>query len=162
MERFSNLSRANKIYIHKEQKSFNNTPKGDDTQIYVEQNDISKFVSKLFESREMAHIYHLQVRGQIGSHAEHLALGVYYDSIVDLIDELVEVYQGQYEIIDGYDIINPSDTKRKKSLEYFMDLAEYIKYARKCFDIEDTHIHSLIDDIVNLIYRTTYKLKFNK
>jgi hypothetical protein len=162
MERFSNLREVNRIYIHKEQKSFNNTPKSDDSQVYIEQNDISKFVSKLFESREMAHIYHLQVRGQMGSNAEHMALGVYYDSIVDLIDELVEVYQGQYEIIDGYDIINPSDTKRKKSLEYFMDLAEYIKYARKCFDIEDTHIHSLIDDIVNLIYRTTYKLKFNK
>jgi hypothetical protein len=31
--------------------------------------------SKLFESREMAHVYHLQVRGDEGSHAAHLALG---------------------------------------------------------------------------------------
>jgi hypothetical protein len=27
--------------------------------------------SKLFESREMAHVYHLQVRGDEGSHAAH-------------------------------------------------------------------------------------------
>jgi len=34
-----------------------------------------KLFSKLFESREMAHIYHLQVNGDMGSHAKHIALG---------------------------------------------------------------------------------------
>ena len=41
-----------------------------------------KLFSKLFESREMAHIYHLQVNGDMGSHAKHTALGEYYDGIL--------------------------------------------------------------------------------
>jgi hypothetical protein len=42
--------------------------------------------SKLFESREMAHIYHLQITGD-GSYSGHKALDKYYNSVLDLIDE---------------------------------------------------------------------------
>ena len=57
--------------------------------------NIVKFFSKLFESREMAHIYHLTVKGEMGSHAAHTALGEYYEGILGFIDEMIEVYQGQ-------------------------------------------------------------------
>ena len=40
--------------------------------------------------------------------------------------------------------------------------SKYVKNARKCISQEDTHLHSLIDDIVCLIYKTVYKLKFLK
>ena len=46
----------------------------------------------------MSHKYHLQVKGDMGSYAAHVALGAYYEGIQDLVDTLVEVYQGQYEI----------------------------------------------------------------
>ncbi len=118
--------------------------------------------SKLFESREMAHIYHLQVNGEQGSHAAHTALGEYYEGILDLIDDLIETYQGQYGIVDGYDVIDTNDTRTKEKLEYFEGLVEFVKHARKAITLEDTHLHSIIDDIVVLIYKTLYKLKFTK
>jgi hypothetical protein len=118
--------------------------------------------SKLFESREMAHIYHLQVNGEQGSHATHVALGEYYDGILDLIDTLIETYQGQYGIVDGYETIDTAETKTKEKVEYFEGLAEFVKHGRKAISLEDTHLHSIIDDIVVLIYRTLYKLKFTK
>lgn len=118
--------------------------------------------SKLFESREMAHIYHLQVNGEEGSHAAHKALQNYYEDVLELIDDLLETYQGQYGIVDGYDVIDTNDTRTKEKVEYFESLAEFVKHGRKAILVEDTHLHSIIDDIVVLIYRTLYKLKFTK
>ena len=118
--------------------------------------------SKLFESREMAHIYHLQVNGEQGSHAAHKALQNYYEDVLELIDDLLETYQGQYGIVDGYDVIDTNTTRTKEKVEYFETLVEFIKHGRKAISAEDTHLHSIIDDIVVLIYRTLYKLKFTK
>jgi hypothetical protein len=127
-----------------------------------EGSSVTQFFSKLFESREMAHIYHLQVKGDQGSYATHEALGDYYEEIVEILDDTIEVYQGQYGLVDGYDVIDTTDTKSKEPLAYFEELAEYIKHGKKCISDEDTHIHSLLDDVVCLIYKTIYKLKFLK
>jgi hypothetical protein len=85
-------------------------------------------------------------------------LGEYYEGILDLIDTVIETYQGQYGIVDGYETIDTNGTKTKE-LAYFEELAEYVKHARKSIS-EDTHLHSIVDDIVVLIYKTLYKLKF--
>lgn len=132
--------------------------------------DVSKFFSKLFESREMAHIYHLQVKGDMGSHAKHIALQEYYEGddegeggILDPLDGLIEMYQGQFGIIEEYDVIDTKETKTKDPIEYFTELAEFIKKERKnYFNEEDTHYFNLIDDVLVLIYRLLYKLKFTK
>lgn len=118
--------------------------------------------SKLFESREMAHIYHLQVNGEQGSHAAHTALNEYYEGILDFIDTLIETYQGQYGIIDGYDVIDTNDTRTKEKVEYFEGLVEFVKHVRQAISAEDTHLQNIIDEVVALIYRTLYKLKFTK
>ncbi len=120
-----------------------------------------KLFSKIFESREIAHIYHLQVNGE-GSFASHNALNEYYDNVLGLLDELIETYQGQYGILDGYDTIDTNSTRSQDKIAYFEEVAEFIKHARKCISIEDSHLHSIIDDIVVLIYKTLYKLKFLK
>ena len=122
----------------------------------------ASFFSKLFESREMAHIYHLQVNGEQGSHAAHTALGEYYDGILDFIDTLIETYQGQYGIVDGYDVIDTNDTRTKEKIEYFEGLVEFVKHGRKAISAEDTHLQNIIDEVVALIYRTLYKIRFLK
>lgn len=128
----------------------------------VEQTDISKFFSKLFESREMAHIYHLTVKGEPGSHAAHKALQEYYEGILEFIDEMIEVYQGQYGIIENYDIIDTKDTKTKDKIAYFEELVEFVKTEKKCIKPEDSHLLNIVDEAVALIYKTLYKLKYNK
>ena len=59
-------------------------------EILGEGSNPGKLFSKLFESREMAHIYHLQVSGEPGSHAKHTALGEYYEGVLGLIDDVIE------------------------------------------------------------------------
>lgn len=124
----------------------------------LENGGVSNFFSKLFESREMAHIYHLQVKDK--GPAPHLALNDYYEGVIDLIDNLVEVWQGQYEIVENYDTIDTKDTNSKEKIEYFTELAQFIKTNRTCISMEDSHLHSIIDEIVALIYKTLYKLKY--
>jgi hypothetical protein len=121
-----------------------------------------KLFSKLFESREMAHIYHLQVNGEPGSHAKHTALNDYYEGVLDFVDDLIETFQGQYGIVEDYDVIDTKETSSKDTIEYFNELARFIKEERKCINAEDTHLHNIIDEVVALVYRTLYKLKYNK
>lgn len=128
----------------------------------VEAITVSKFISKLLQSREMAQVYHWTVNGDMGSHASHLALESYYDGVIGFIDEIVEVYQGQYDLIEEYDVVDTSETKSKDKVEYFKSVAAFIKTNRNAFSTEDTHIHNIIDEVVALLYKTIYKLRFNK
>jgi hypothetical protein len=124
--------------------------------------DVSKFISKLLESREMAQVYHWTVKGDMGSHAAHLALESYYSDVIGFIDDIVEIYQGQYGLIEGYDVIDTTDAKSKDKLDYFKETVESIKSSRTCIKSEDTHIHNIIDELVALMYKTIYKLTYNK
>ena len=124
--------------------------------------DISKFISKLLESREMAQVYHWTVKGDMGSHAAHLALEAYYDGVIGFIDDIVEIYQCQYGLIEGYDVIDTTDSKSKDRLDYFKETVEFVKSGRTCIKAEDTHIHNIVDELIALQYKTIYKLTYNK
>lgn len=172
MKKFSEFNKRNIRKIYEQNETTNNQqeqpianlPEGTESQNKPnsEIGGVSKFFSKLFESREMAHVYHLQVKGEEGSYAAHMALGSYYDGILEFIDDLIEIYQGQYDVIEGYDIIDTSTTKSKDKIEYFKELADFIKTERKCISDDDTHLHNIIDEVLALIYKTLYKLRFNK
>jgi hypothetical protein len=125
-------------------------------------NDVSKFISKLLESREMAQVYHWTVKGDMGSHAAHLALESYYSGVIEFIDDIVEIYQGQYGLIEGYDVIDTTDSRSKDRLDYFKEIVEFVKSGRTCIKKEDTHIHNIIDELIALQYKTIYKLTYNK
>lgn len=123
----------------------------------------SQFFSKLFESREMAHVYHLSVKGDMGSYASHVALGVYYNEILEFIDDLIETYQGQYGLVENFDIIDTSSTRTMDPIQYFEELVMFVKSTRNTsLSSEDTHLQNIIDEITALIYKTLYKLKYNK
>lgn len=127
--------------------------------------DVVKFFSKIFESKEVSHVFHLQVKGETGSNAKHEAFEEYYDGeILDILDDLIEMYQGQFgKIIEGYETIDTTKNAKIDPIEYFTDLADFIKKERhNCFDKEDTHYFNLIDDILVMLYKLLYKLKFTK
>jgi hypothetical protein len=170
MKKFSEIKKINKKIFEADNLPMNiEEPKLDvtpniemPTEFLGEGSTPGKLFSKLFESREMAHIYHLQVKGDMGSHAKHTALGDYYEGVLVLIDSIIEAFQGQYGIIEEYDVIDTSGTREKDTIEYFNELARFIKEERKCINEEDTHLHNIIDEVVALVYRTLYKLKYTK
>ena len=112
----------------------------------------SEFASKLFEVETMAHIAHLQT----SSFAEHSALNELYSGIVGLRDRFIEGYQGKYGIIKGY---------KSFTIKEGVDMVDYIEEVCDDCDemreeLEDGYLQQIIDDIVDLMASTLYKLKF--
>ena len=120
-------------------------------------NEFVQLISTLTASRTQAHIFHWQVEG-VGADAAHRALGAYYDEIVELIDGLVESFQGRYGIQRGY--VSPATFKEDSQfLTYFEALAKYVETIRTKIP-QDSYIQNEVDTVVKLIETTKYKLKF--
>ena len=119
---------------------------------------VGQFVSTLLSSRTQAHIYHLQTP----SFAAHKALNDYYDGIVDLVDGLVESYQGKYGIIQGYTNLDLLEYQScEEIIKYFTALSMFVERSRTQFP-QDSYLQNQIDEIVALVYHTIYKLKYLK
>lgn len=119
--------------------------------------DYAEMISLLLHSRTQAHTLHLQTE----SYPEHKALNEYYDGIVDIIDGLVESYQGKYGIIKGYksyDLVEYKSTDT--TIKYLKDLCGKIEKLRDC--CKDSYIQNQIDTVCELINSTLYKLRFLK
>lgn len=123
----------------------------------VGNSDFSEMISKLNTSAIQIHIFHWQTKGT-GSFAQHKAFGDYYDKIPDLIDGLVESYQGKYGIITNFTCDGVEQYKGKEqSIKYFQELAKMVDSKRN--SVKDSWIQNQIDNVVELIYSTLYKLK---
>jgi DNA-binding ferritin-like protein len=118
-----------------------------------------KLISTLMASRDQAHIFHWQTTGD-GSFAAHLALNAYYDAIPDMVDALVEAYQGKHGIVKGYEPAERFDEYSKDSaIKYFKALIAFVERVYAKFPKEDTNIINQLDAFKDLIYTTIYKLE---
>jgi DNA-binding ferritin-like protein len=118
-----------------------------------------KIISTLMASRDQAHIFHWQTVGT-GSYAAHKALNDYYDEIPDIVDSLVETYQGKHGIVKGYEPAERFDEYSKDGVvKYFKALAMFIERMYAKFPKEDTNIINQLDSVKDLIYTTLYKLE---
>jgi hypothetical protein len=113
--------------------------------------DMGVVFAKLFEARDFAHKAHLETK----SYAQHKALGSFYDDILDLTDGLVESYFGKY----GIQKINISEVKSADVVTYFEDLANFIEQAHASLPKKDTWVQNQLDEVLQLIFSTLYKLK---
>lgn len=115
-----------------------------------------QLISTLLASRTQAHIFHWQVEG-MGSYSAHKALNEYYDEIVDHFDGLVESFQGRYGIQRGY--TSPASFKEDgQFVTYFEALSKYVETIRTKIP-QDSYIQNQVDEVVDLIETTKYKLK---
>jgi len=118
-----------------------------------------KLISTLMASRDQAHIFHWQTTGD-GSFAAHKALGKYYDAIPDMVDALVEAYQGKHGILNGFTPAEKfEDYEKSTAVKYFKALATYMDRAYDKIDPKDTNIINQLDTFKDLIYTTIYKLE---
>jgi DNA-binding ferritin-like protein len=119
---------------------------------------MEELASLLLQSRTQAHSFHLGVKG-VGAHSAHLALGEYYDSIVGLIDGLVETYQGKEGLIQlsGIGTLDKNNDI-KNIIKYFDTLCNMIARLRENPKLKDSWIQNDIDTVVSLLYKTKYKL----
>ena len=119
--------------------------------------DFAEMMSILLHSRTQAHTLHLQTE----SYPEHMALNGYYDGIGDLVDGLVESFQGKYGIIKGYQSMDLQEWKSTEdTVKYMNGICTKIEELRDC--CKDSYIQNQIDTVCELINSTIYKLRFLK
>jgi hypothetical protein len=113
------------------------------------------FIGQLFLARDVANSVHLNTR----SYAKHKALGHFYTKIIDLADNLAEMYQGRHGLIGP--ITLHSAEKTANVVEFLEDSLKKLEDMRyKVCDRDDTAIQNTIDEIIGLYLSTLYKLKF--
>ena len=113
------------------------------------------FVGQLFLARDVAHSVHLNTR----SFSKHMALGTFYDEIIDLADAFAEAYQGRHGLMGP--ITLHSAKKTANIIEFLEDSLKEIEDCRyEVADKSDSSLQQLIDNIIEIYLRTLYKLRF--
>jgi hypothetical protein len=111
-----------------------------------------RFIGRLFELRDAAHVEHLKTR----SFAAHSALNTFYDKLLKLTDRFVESYQGKHGIVN----IDIKYTKPDNFLTFLEEFAKYVESSRDVF--KDEFLKNQVDEIASLAYSTIYKLTYLK
>jgi hypothetical protein len=117
--------------------------------------DIQQLIALLFLSRDVAHKAHLNS----DSFSEHMTLGAFYDSVIELADKLSEAWMGRnLKKIGDIPVLKSPNGEiidvLKRHLEVIEDTRDFLK--------DDTALQNIVDEIVALYLSTLYKLKFLK
>lgn len=113
--------------------------------------DIEAFSLALLNSATCAHLQHWQTK----NYATHKALAKYYEAIPDLVDRLVESYMGRYGPLNEFD---EEFEIEKEPTKYFKALQKYVDANRKHLP-DDSELQNTVDEILDLINSTLYKLQ---
>ena len=110
----------------------------------------------LQESVSITWKYHLKTK----KYSNHIALQEFYDKAMDLVDGIIEMYQGINGIIEEQytNCVCPCDNE----VEYLNSLRDFINANR--FVVGDhSELQSAIDEMLGLVDTTVYKLtSFNE
>jgi DNA-binding ferritin-like protein len=112
------------------------------------------FVATLLHSATNTHFFHWST----DSYSKHIALGEYYDGIVEVTDAFAEAYMGKYGKFTTFPSVYHQP---KEPVKYLESLQSFVADARQDLP-QDSELQNLIDEIADLINTTTYKLKFLK
>lgn len=115
---------------------------------------LEELVSRVFASRNAAHLAHWRTK----SFAQHMALGEFYDSLIDKIDGIVEAAQGATGKLVGMVNLNAADTRTDITAK-LADDCNWIAKNREKIASGIPAIENLLDDLCDLYLTTIYKLK---
>ncbi|MHB0965291.1 MAG: DUF5856 family protein [Bellilinea sp.] len=133
-------------------KGMISSPKASDTENDGDATLMGQLVMKLFDARTSAHVQHLRA----GSYAQHMALNSFYDEIAGLADSIAEAWQGAYQKKLTFPNPGPLTSDPLASLKTLRTWIEDNRGAA----CDDSEIQNVIDEVMQLIDSTMYKLRF--
>ena len=116
-------------------------------------NTINEFFGTLLQSVTETHKKHLMT----GKYSAHKALNEFYDEMPELVDSLIEHYQGNHGKVDDYK--NLLDAEGMDTIKYLEELKEMCDAAKEDFFDDDEALQSDVDDIIGQISSTLYQLR---
>jgi hypothetical protein len=109
-----------------------------------------KFIGTLFQSRDLMHLAHLQTM----SFAEHKALNIYYDEILDLTDKFTEAYFGRNKRCE----ITIPESLGEDPIPHLKGLRSIMDNERENYPSE---LQNIIDEMIALVDKILYLLTLN-
>lgn len=116
----------------------------------------AELVARCFDARTVAHMAHLRTR----SYAQHMALGSFYDDIAEAADKFAECHMGVEGPLGTFPSIKPDTTA--DMLDYLTSLHDWVTKNRTACADGSTELANIIDEILAVIDRTFYKIRFLK
>jgi hypothetical protein len=111
----------------------------------------------LLNSATIAHVLHLRSL----SYSEHKALQKFYEGMPDLVDGVIEAWQGKHGALIDYPDQVVEVSEHRDALEYLVYLNLVLEEGRYLLG-DESEIQNLVDEIAALIDSTIYKLTFLK
>lgn len=116
---------------------------------------IEELIGRVFAARNAAHLAHWKATG-VGSFARHMALGDFYDGIIDTLDKLVESYQGYFGIVGNVPALPAS---QGDIIPLITVDAAWINKNRSQIAKNVPALENIVDELSGIYLTTLYKLK---
>jgi len=113
---------------------------------------IDQLVEKVFCARNATHLAHWSTK----SFAEHMALGDFYDESIEILDKLIEAYQGNFGLIKVSKLDNEVG---KDVIKMLNDQVTWISENREDISSKVCALENIIDELTGLYLSTIYKLE---
>lgn len=114
---------------------------------------LEQLIARVFYARNLAHWNHWRT----DSYAQHKALGKFYDDIIDNLDNLVEAYQGAFELVGN--IPAPASSKGTDVLKTLEDDNAWIEKNHEEICKGNRAVANLIDELNSTYLSAIYKLR---
>jgi hypothetical protein len=124
-----------------------------EAQVNIPTVTIGEFFLKLLHAATNGHILHLQTK----SYSEHKALQKYYEGLPDLVDSIIEEWQGAYQKIIEYP--TTYESPNPDALTEVMAIRDFLVKNRAIVG-DYTSIQNSIDNLMSLFDSTIYRLTF--
>lgn len=120
-----------------------------------------ELVYRVFCTRNYAHASHWKTK----SYAEHMALGSFYEDIIEEIDTFIEQFQGAFGLIK-LKMDNESEEENEKTedekeiLEILQEDVKWMNKNRSEICRKVSALENTFDGITGVYLQTIYKLRF--
>lgn len=112
---------------------------------------INDLAGRVFAARDVAHRAHWLTN----SFSQHSALDEFYNAVIEAIDAVVEVYQGEFGTIGNFPVLVPDVGDITK---YLTEELEWVKQHRDLIAKGSTSVQNLVDELIQVYQKTIYKL----
>lgn len=118
----------------------------------------AELVERVFSTRNEAHKTHWKTR----SYAEHIALGDFYENVVDVLDSFIEKFQGAFGLLrtDKEEKEDKEEETPDNILKCLQEDVKWINKNRTKIAQEVPALENILDELVGLYLQTIYKLRF--
>ena len=114
-------------------------------------------IEELFGTLQMSVVSGWRKHLRSAKYGKHIALQEFYEEMPDKVDALIEAWMGAH----GKKVGNYTNILTSSNMNTLTYLKELKRVCKQGYDLLDDNeeLESLLDDIVNLINSTLYKVK---